>query len=57
MAAELPSVRYRRADRGGLMRGPQLFTVDGTGVTQIADSDETADDVDAQLSTETAGTA
>lgn len=57
MAAELPSVRCRRADRGGLMRGPQLFTVDGTGVTQIADADETADDVDAQLSTETAGTA
>ena len=57
MAAELTSVRYRRADRGGLMRGPQLFTVDGTGVTQIADSDETADDLDAQLSTETAGTA
>jgi len=39
------------------MRGPQLFTVDGAGVTQIADSDETADDIDAQLSTETAGTA
>lgn len=57
MAAGLSPVRYRLADRGGLMRNPQLFTVDSAGITQIADADAASDDLDLQPSIETAGPA